>query len=192
MNENKQELIIRSAIRILEKENYQNMKTAAIAQDAGIAEGTIYRYFKSKRDLFVEVLRFISKELASSFIQGVSPENSLRKNLKLLGENFYIRKKETAGLYKIMYKAFSEVEDEEIKRELATIYDSSIKIIREMIGWGMEETRLSISDRKLELILTMLWGLGDMLWKREMINNKRSTESGEVDEIVDLIYAMLA
>jgi len=44
---------------------YHGMKIAAVARDAGVANGTYYLYFKNKRMLFVEIIRKGVAELAS-------------------------------------------------------------------------------------------------------------------------------
>jgi TetR/AcrR family fatty acid metabolism transcriptional regulator len=65
----KRDKIIEAAIEVLSKGNYETMKTASVAAKAGIAEGTIYRYFENKRDLFIEVIREIGKRLEVYFLQ---------------------------------------------------------------------------------------------------------------------------
>ena len=70
--------IIRAAITVLSDQNYQNMKTASVAAEAGIAEGTIYRYFTGKKDLFVAVLDHICGSLSDYFISRISPVKAIR------------------------------------------------------------------------------------------------------------------
>lgn len=47
----KREAIIRSAIKVFAEKGYFNSKVADIASEAGIADGTVYLYFKSKDDI---------------------------------------------------------------------------------------------------------------------------------------------
>jgi TetR/AcrR family fatty acid metabolism transcriptional regulator len=47
--------IMQAAIEVFGKGSYQNANIAEIARKAGIAEGTIYQYFKSKQDLFFSI-----------------------------------------------------------------------------------------------------------------------------------------
>src|SRR5919112_569049 len=47
----KHEAILRSAIRVFSQNGYFNSKVADIAREAGIADGTVYLYFKSKEEI---------------------------------------------------------------------------------------------------------------------------------------------
>jgi AcrR family transcriptional regulator len=49
--------ILDAALAVFSEKGFAAATTAEIAQAAGIAEGTIYNYFKSKRELFVAVIR---------------------------------------------------------------------------------------------------------------------------------------
>lgn len=47
----KREVISRSAIKVFAQKGYFNSKVADIAKEAGIADGTVYLYFKSKEEI---------------------------------------------------------------------------------------------------------------------------------------------
>ena len=47
--------IMQAAIEVFGKYSYQNANISEIARKAGIAEGTIYQYFKNKQDLFFAI-----------------------------------------------------------------------------------------------------------------------------------------
>src|SRR6185295_16485167 len=60
----KREAILRAAIRVFAHNGYFNSKVADIAGEAGIADGTVYLYFKSKD----EILHSIFDRAMSEFI----------------------------------------------------------------------------------------------------------------------------
>src|ERR1700730_6361993 len=47
----KREAILRAAIRVFARNGYFNSKVAHIARAAGVADGTVYLYFKSKEEI---------------------------------------------------------------------------------------------------------------------------------------------
>ncbi len=47
----KREAILRAAIRVFAHNGYFNSKVADIASEAGVADGTVYLYFKSKEEI---------------------------------------------------------------------------------------------------------------------------------------------
>ena len=51
----KREAILRAAIKVFAQKGYFNSKVADIAREAGIADGTVYLYFKSKDEILHSV-----------------------------------------------------------------------------------------------------------------------------------------
>src|SRR5437763_15200563 len=47
----KREAILRAAIRVFARNGYFNAKVADVARVAGVADGTVYLYFKSKEEI---------------------------------------------------------------------------------------------------------------------------------------------
>ncbi|WP_404455723.1 TetR/AcrR family transcriptional regulator [Virgibacillus necropolis] len=52
----KQEKIIEAAIKIISEKGYHNTSTSEIAKQAGVAEGTIFRHYRTKKDLLVAIV----------------------------------------------------------------------------------------------------------------------------------------
>lgn len=83
----KREAILRAAIKVFADKGFFNSKVADIAGEAGIADGTVYLYFKSKDDILHSIFdramaEFIAegqKELAGV----VSPNERLRRIAEL-------------------------------------------------------------------------------------------------------------
>jgi AcrR family transcriptional regulator len=55
--------IIAAARMLLAERGYENCVISEIAERAGVVEGTIYRYFENKRDLFIKVAESWFEEL---------------------------------------------------------------------------------------------------------------------------------
>ena len=53
--EGKRERILDAAIKVFAAEGFYNAKVSQIAHEAGVADGTIYLYFKSKDDLLISL-----------------------------------------------------------------------------------------------------------------------------------------
>lgn len=189
--EDKRLQIILAALEVLSTQNYQNMKTAAVASQAGIAEGTIYRYFSNKKDLFVSVLDYICSTLSDYFIRRISPELGLKENLTILRDSFILTHGEISGMYKILYKAFSEVEDEDIRQALGGLFDHSLRRIGAILQACLASEKISVSDEKLETVLMMVWGIGDILWKKSIILGDGSNLLSRSDTFVEMLYRML-
>ena len=60
----KREAILRAATKVFAQNGYFNSKVADIAREAGVADGTVYLYFKSKE----EILRSIFERNTSEAV----------------------------------------------------------------------------------------------------------------------------
>lgn len=52
----KQFKIIEAAIEVFAEKGYAGSSTSEIAQKAGVAEGTIFRHYKTKKDLLLSIV----------------------------------------------------------------------------------------------------------------------------------------
>lgn len=57
--------IILAGVKAFSRYGYHGMKIAAVARDAGVANGTFYLHFKDKQTLFLEIVRSAVAKLAS-------------------------------------------------------------------------------------------------------------------------------
>lgn len=60
----RRDLIINSATKVIAREGYSNTKVQTVADEAGVAVGTIYHYFKSKQ----EILEYIYVSQCDKFV----------------------------------------------------------------------------------------------------------------------------
>ncbi len=78
--------LLRAALELFTAEGYRGTTTPILAQRAGVAEGTIYRHFKSKLELYNEVYRTTqvwAEELVKEL--GTGEDRSSRASLDRVG-----------------------------------------------------------------------------------------------------------
>lgn len=70
-------------MRVFASKGFFGAKVADIAQEAGVADGTIYLYFKSKDDLLISLFEHqmerVNEELQSAMAGGKDPVDKLRR-----------------------------------------------------------------------------------------------------------------
>ena len=76
----KREAILRAAISVFAHNGYFNSKVADIAREAGVADGTVYLYFKSKEDILHSIFdRSVEDALDAARKQIEQVDGSTRK-----------------------------------------------------------------------------------------------------------------
>ena len=66
-NNNKKELIINAAIKVFADKGFYTANVADVAKEAGVADGTIYLYFKNKDDLLISLFETKMEEILDRF-----------------------------------------------------------------------------------------------------------------------------
>ncbi len=57
------EKLLNSAKKLFSKKGYYETKVSDIVADAGLSQGTFYLYFKSKEDIFIELVKSMSNKV---------------------------------------------------------------------------------------------------------------------------------
>jgi AcrR family transcriptional regulator len=65
--------VLEAAVDCFETSGYDETTTAMIAQRAGVAVGSVYGYFKDKREILLELLQTTVREEADQVIQDLAP-----------------------------------------------------------------------------------------------------------------------
>ncbi len=80
--EGKRERILDAAIKVFAAEGFYNAKVSQIAQQAGVADGTIYLYFKSKDDLLINLFEDRMERVNANLREAIDTESTAVARLK--------------------------------------------------------------------------------------------------------------
>lgn len=79
--------ILEAAVRAFSRHGYHNCTVARVAQEAGVADGTIYLYFQGKEDLLISAFRHVLETMLTRMDAEVAeapdPTGKLRRCLEL-------------------------------------------------------------------------------------------------------------
>lgn len=101
--------IIDAAIELFVEKGVEGTTTRDIAKRAGVAEGGLYRHYRSKDELAHAIYRDNLSELSAALFHVVLPKNSLRKNLLALIETIYTKYEEEPLLAQyVLFAQFRE------------------------------------------------------------------------------------
>jgi AcrR family transcriptional regulator len=126
-------LIIQSAQAVFAASNYARVGTADLAKAAGISEPALYRYFSSKKDLFIATIKDSGARLLEIWerlsMEMVNPLDVLWA----VGLGYYDHLRSRSPVTKLLFQAISQAEDPEIRRALHEIFAFLIGFIMENI-----------------------------------------------------------
>lgn len=148
------EKIIRDNALILFIEfSYTDVDMKMISQKSGIAVGTLYNYYKSKKQLYISIIKeswqktFDKLDSISEFV--ISPESRIRKFISTLYEDIEARKGLGRALINISVDELKEdIEINDLKNELISKVEkflSSLDKTDRLSKWSNINTRLAES-----------------------------------------------
>jgi AcrR family transcriptional regulator len=78
------EKILQAAFTVLGREGYENASIKDIAEEAGVAQGLIHYYFKSKQLLVLAVLNFVCEKMELGDVEGAAGAMAAFEHTKLM------------------------------------------------------------------------------------------------------------
>ena len=184
MNKTK-EKILKAAINLLETGNYQTMTSANIAAKADISQGSIYRYFKGKKDIFASALKFYETKIPIYLFDSINNENSLEMNFKLLTTNFFKMFKENKLFYNVIYKGFSEVQDPEIKVILQRLLETNLSKITSLFEFEEHKGCYKFDKDTIQFFSMAIWGVAETLIKQYVVGSRKIITQKSIDKLLN-------
>jgi AcrR family transcriptional regulator len=87
-SEDKRNAILDAATRVFAERGLTAAPTSEISKQAGVAEGTLFTYFKTKDDLINALYREIKLELADAMMSGFPRKQSVRTRLRHVWDGY--------------------------------------------------------------------------------------------------------
>jgi AcrR family transcriptional regulator len=81
---NKQEEILKSALKLFVEFGFHNTPTSKIAKEAGVANGTLFHYYKTKEDLILALYTHVKGRLSIKMYANADPEKGYKELLKTI------------------------------------------------------------------------------------------------------------
>jgi TetR/AcrR family fatty acid metabolism transcriptional regulator len=181
----KREAILRAAISVFAHNGYFNSKVADIAREAGVADGTVYLYFKSKEEILHSIFdRSVVEALALA-----------RKQIELI----------TDPRDKLRRIAFLHLERLGADRDLAVVFQvelrGSTKFMEEFSAAGFAEYLALIrttfeegqragvfrSDLNANVVAKIVFGALDEMATNWILSKRRYKLAPMADQVVDIL-----
>ena len=183
-NNTKYHRILDAAVKVFAEQGFFQSTVSQIAKVAGVADGTIYLYFKNKEDILVQFFSYKARQAFARFREEVDRANTsvdkLRNLIRRHLEEFQ-NDRNMAMVYRVETHQNSRLAEEQIK-EMSKMY---LDIISEIVEQGQEEGTIR-KDLYLGLVKRFILGAVD-----EVINTWLNAGSNYdlvsmADPLVDL------
>ena len=130
--------ILEAAVKVFARQGFYQSTVAQIAKEAGVADGTIYLYFKNKDDILVQFFSFRTKQVFDSFREEVDRAEASSDKLRNLVRCHlaeFQRDRDGAIVFQVETHQNSRLAEAQI-REMSQMYRD---LISEIVEQGQQE-----------------------------------------------------
>jgi TetR/AcrR family fatty acid metabolism transcriptional regulator len=148
--------ILEAAVKVFAEQGFFQSTVSQIAKEAGVADGTIYLYFKNKEDILVQFYGYKARQVFARFREEVDgADTAVEKLRKLIFRHLeeFQNDRNMAMVYRAETHKNSRLVEEQIK-EMSKMYHD---IVSEIVEQGQEE---GVMRRDLYLGLVKRFILG--------------------------------
>jgi AcrR family transcriptional regulator len=160
--------ILAAAEKVFDKYGYASTTMEAIALEAGIAKGSVYNYFRSKEELFHQVVAQVVAISETDAKAALSAGKSASQKLGLAIDFWFERLNYYGRIGRLMFEAgaAASVDTEQGKRlakQFKGVYELKLGITRSILAEGMKSgefhSKVDI-DTSAALLVAILDGIG--------------------------------
>jgi TetR/AcrR family fatty acid metabolism transcriptional regulator len=180
----KYDAILRGAIKVFARNGFFNAKVADVAREAGVADGTVYLYFKNKDDILVSIF---NDHMQEALARGRERLASIQDPLEKLKSTVYGHLEVFAGdrdraiVFQVELRSSSKF----MEQFSTTGVTQYIHYISDIIKEGQDKGAFRKELNAL-LVAKMLFGALDEMVTNWVISKKRSNLVATGDAILDV------
>ena len=138
--------IISAVLRLVDRKGVNGVTTKRIALEVGVAEGALYKHFRSKNEIFLRILEVTELQLQEEYAgmagRGLGPEQWLEALFQFLVA--YLE--EFPGLYRTVFSDALYAGDSELRQRFKTtihgLKESAEQAIRSGVNAGLFRAEL--------------------------------------------------
>jgi len=181
---NKYHLILEAAVKVFARQGFHQSTVAQIAKEAGVADGTIYLYFKNKDDILVQFFSYRTKQVFDRFRAEVKKADTCLDKLRNLIRRHlteFQRDRDMAVVYQVETHQINRAAESQI-REMSQMYQD---LIAEIVEQGQQEGSIR-KDLYVGLVKRFILGAVDEVINSWLHSEGRYDLVSMADPMVDL------
>jgi AcrR family transcriptional regulator len=151
--------IVRAALDLVRRGGYREASVAAVAAGAGVATGTVYRYFPSKADLFAEVFRVASQHEVDAVAEAMAMPGGAAQRIAHGVETFARR---ALRGQRLAWALLAEPVDPAVEEERLVFRRAYAEVFSRSLKEGVLDGSLPSQDAELTAV-ALVGAIGEVL-----------------------------
>ncbi|HEX5731416.1 MAG TPA: TetR/AcrR family transcriptional regulator [Blastocatellia bacterium] len=180
----KYETILRAAIKVFARGGFFNSKVADVAREAGVADGTVYLYFKNKDDILVSIFNHVMDEalaLGRARLSEIDHPLEKLKGIVFAHLNRFGNDRDLAIVFQVELRSSSKF----MEQFSATKVTEYLDLIRSVIEEGKAK-RVFRRGLNTTIAAKVLFGALDEMVTNWVLSHKRYSLIATAEPVIDL------
>jgi TetR/AcrR family transcriptional regulator, fatty acid metabolism regulator protein len=180
----KSETILRAAAKVFAQSGYFNAKVADVARAAGIADGTVYLYFKSKDELLTSIFDWAMGEFIGQARKMLAETADVREKLRRFANLHFSlleRERDIAIVFQIELRQSTKFMEQFSTTHLATYLQMLRGIIEEGQKAGLFRKQLNPT-----IAAKLLFGALDEMATNWVLSRRKHSLTALVEPVLDI------
>lgn len=176
--------ILEAAVKVFAEKGFHQSTISQIAREAGVADGTIYLYFKNKDDILVQFFQYKTKQVFSGFREEVKKADSAvdkLRNLVLRHLTEFQRDRNMA----IVYQAFAHHKNDLVEGNIREMSKMYLEMVSEILELGQQEGSMR-KDMYVGLVKRFILGAVESAISNWLRSRKEYDLASMADPLIDL------
>ncbi len=162
-------------------QSYRKVGTADVAKAVGVSEPALYRYFTSKKELFLATLQSTAPKLLDVWQEIASDIDDPLETLWSIGVSYYDHLQNNEGNMKLQFQALSEADDPEIREALRENFASFVNFVADTLDEG-KRRGIVRNDIDSRLVAWQFLGIGLTLDLIHMLGFDSEMDRGKAEQ----------
>jgi TetR/AcrR family fatty acid metabolism transcriptional regulator len=183
-SEDKRGRILEAAVKVFARKGYFGARVAEIARKAGVADGTIYLYFRNKEDILVSLFDEVMAEHIARGREEVERTRGAAARLRVIAEH-HLRLFSGNGDLAVVFQVELRQSTKFMERFTATWLQDYFALLTDVMAAGQREGALR-SDLPLKLATKAFFGVLDEMVTSWILGRKDYDVGDLAAPVVDL------
>ncbi|MEA1882888.1 MAG: TetR/AcrR family transcriptional regulator [Candidatus Marinimicrobia bacterium] len=161
MNQEKQDLrknqILDAALTVLIQNGYEGSRMDDVVQESQLSKGAIYWYYKSKKDMYLDLVNFWVFRYSATINHLVENDQSAPDQLKSLFNYFIDQYESDPDPFFVLTEFWSMAQkDSDFRTKLQKVYSQFLEVLEKIVAKGVRDGEFKKLDVRITAMSIML------------------------------------
>lgn len=184
-NKPKYHQIIDAAVVAIAENGYHQAQVSKIAKQAGVADGTIYLYFKNKEDILISLFQEKMGTFAAKTKESIQTKETAAEQLELLVQNHFTLLTEDPHLAVVTQLELRQ-SNKELRLKINEVLKEYLLLIDEVLQTGVQKGEFG-PDLNIRLARQMIFGTLDEMITTWVMNDQKYDLAASAPDVTKML-----